>query len=373
MAGDGQGLDITTRRAVLALHAALTANPGRFAGACRELSGALDAPPALNQVARILARHAGEGGLRADFSRADAALAWQDLPDNHLIFISEPDYPDDLRTIPAPPPLLFVQGETGFLQRHGVAIVGSRKAGHGACAVATGIAGDLVDHGLVITSGLALGIDAAAHRAALSRGGGTIAVFGCGLDNVYPRRHRALAGEIAARGALVSEFPLGSKPLKHHFPQRNRLIAGLCAATVVVAAARRSGSISTAMHALEQGRGVFAVPGHVRDPLAHGCHALIRQGAVLTESAADILGELSMAAPIAAPTGPATARSADSGPRPDPEQARFLEYCGWAEFTIDSMVAVSGLTVQKVSSMLIALELLGLVESKTNGTYVRIR
>ena len=198
-------------------------------------------------------------------------------------------------------------------------------------------------------------------------------MFGCGIDRIYPASHRSLADEIRCSGALVSEFPLGEAPRKPNFPRRNRLIAGLSLGTLVVEAALRSGSLSTALHALEQGKEVFAVPGNVQNPLSKGCHALIRQGAKLTESMADIAEEIPLlrAARPVAETGAPTLDEAAAAV--DPESRRFLEAWGWDTLSIDQLAARVGLTVQSVSSILLTLELAGFIEPRASGTYARVR
>jgi DNA processing protein len=227
----------------------------------------------------------------------------------------------------------------------------------------------LASHELVITSGLARGIDGAAHRGALAGGGKTVAVLGSAIDHIYPRQHSELADEVRRSGALVSEFPFGVAPLPANFPRRNRIISGLAVGTLVVEAALRSGSLSTALHALEQGREVFAVPGSIHSPLTKGCHALIKQGAKLVEEVADIFDEL----PDLRTKGPAQAGEVPAEPQSDCGDPRFLRACGWDTFTADDIVSRSGLTVQEVSSMLLKLELAGIIQVQGTGSYLRIR
>jgi DNA processing protein len=227
----------------------------------------------------------------------------------------------------------------------------------------------------VITSGLAAGIDAAAHSGALAAGKPTIAVMGTGLDRVYPARHRDLAHRIAEQGALVSEFPLGTEPRPGNFPQRNRIISGLGLGTLVVEAAIRSGSLISARCATEQGREVFAIPGSIHNPLARGCHALIRQGAKLVETAQDILAELG---PLAGAWAGATdSQLPDSAPEPagelDAEYMQLLEYTGFDPTSVDTLVQRSGLTPAEVSSMLLQLELGGHIASSPGGLYNRLK
>ena len=223
----------------------------------------------------------------------DQVLAWASQPGCSVVLATEPEYPELLAHIAQAPPVLFVRGALGALKLRQVAMVGARKATAEGIRDAEGLARDLVQQGWAVTSGLAWGIDAAAHRGALSAGGVTLAVMGTGLETIYPKEHRRLAETIVAQGgAWVSELPLSYGPRPAHFPRRNRLISGLAQGVFVVEAAEKSGSLCTARYALEQGREVFARPGAVRNPLSRGCHALIRQGAKLVETVSDILEEL---------------------------------------------------------------------------------
>ncbi|OGI45186.1 MAG: DNA protecting protein DprA [Candidatus Muproteobacteria bacterium RBG_16_65_31] len=299
----------------------------------------------------------------------EAALAqeldWLKEPRRHLLTWADPDYPALLREIADPPVLLYVHGERALLSAPQLAIVGSRNPTPAGRENARAFARALAASGLTITSGLALGIDGAAHRGALDAGGASIAVCGTGLDRVYPPRHRELAHELAARGALVSQFPLGTPPLAGNFPVRNRLISGLATGTLVVEAALGSGSLITARLAAEQGREVFAIPGSIHSPLARGCHALIRQGAKLVETAQDIVEELGPLARFACT--PAAERVA-----PDAAHAGLLEFMGHDPVSVDTLVERSGLTADAVSSMLLQMELRGLVALGAGATYHRI-
>ncbi len=311
-------------------------------------------------------------GLEPGWEAADRALEWLAEAGHHLLIFEHSDYPPLLAASAAPPVLLFVDGDPTCLNRPQIAVVGSRQASPQGTDIAYGFARELAACGLVVTSGLARGIDGAAHRGALAGGGNTIAVLGCAIDHIYPRQHRGLAEQMRAAGALVSEFPFGVAPLPANFPRRNRIISGLAIGTLVVEAALRSGSLSTALHALEQGREVFAVPGSIHSPLTKGCHALIKQGAKLVEEVADILEELP-GLPSRSNAMPATVAAEiadDPGERGDP---RFLHACGWDSFTIDDIVSRSGLTVQEVSSMLVKLELAGIIQVQGTGSYLRIR
>ncbi|WP_123399275.1 DNA-processing protein DprA [Inmirania thermothiophila] len=309
---------------------------------------------------------------RPDPDRIAADRAWLEAdPARGLVLFGETAYPPLLAAIPDPPPALWLHGEATLLAAPQIAIVGSRNPTPGGRENAAAFARALVGAGLAVTSGLALGIDGAAHRGALAAGGATVAVCGTGLDRVYPASHRELAREIARRGLLVSEFPPGTPPRPHHFPRRNRIIAGLALGTLVVEAAARSGSLITARLAAEQGREVFAVPGSIHNPLARGCHALIRQGAKLVEEAADILEELGpLWAAAAAPQPPAADRPGTPTGR-DPAYARLLAALADGPAGIDLLVERTGLTPEEVSSMLLVLELEGQVSSAPGGLYAR--
>jgi DNA processing protein len=317
--------------------------------------------------------------LRApDWAAVDAARRWETEPGHHLLMLPDPGYPPLLREIPDPPPVLFVAGDPRVLSSPQLAIVGSRNASPAGQELAYDFARALVQSGLAITSGLALGIDAAAHRGALSGPGPTVAVAGTGLACVYPARHRALAAEIVAAGALISEFPLATPAMARNFPRRNRIISGLSLGTLVIEAAHRSGSLITARHAMEQGRAVLAVPGSIKNPLSRGCHALIRDGAKLVETLEDVLEELvpmhrAVAPPAATHPGQAAASEPDrDGEALDEEYRRLMDCLGHDPASIDVLVARSGLTANVVSSMLLILELRGYVRAEAGGIYVRL-
>lgn len=307
-------------------------------------------------------------------ARDPGAEAWlAAAPDHHLISWDDPRYPALLRQIPDPPVALFVRGDPACLAVPQLAIVGSRNASPGGAATARAFATHLARCGLGITSGLALGIDAAAHAGALAGGGTTVAVLGTGPDRIYPREHVALAGAIAARGALCSEFPPGMGPMRGNFPRRNRLISGLAVGTLVVEARLQSGALITARRAIEQGREVFAIPGSIHNPLAKGCHQLIREGAKLVDSAEHILEELaallaSTATVAASPTGEAAPAQ-----ERDPDYVRLLDALGWDTVDTDTLALRSGLTPAEVSSMLLILELEGSVQPLPGGRYQRQR
>ena len=317
-------------------------------------------------------------GLPADKSQAvaspdaklvDQGLDWLDDPHHHIVAVTSPAMPELLQQIPSPPLLLYVNGNPEQLHLPALAIVGSRNPTQGGIRNASDFAMHLGTTGFSIVSGLAQGIDTAAHRGALRAGAATVAVLGHGIDRVYPASNRELAHDIAAGGALVSEYPLGTHPSRHHFPERNRLISGLCLGTLVVEAARRSGSLITARLAAEQGREVFALPGSIHNPLARGCHQLLRDGAKLVETAADIVAELG---PVAGHVEQNTMESTTNEHAPDVADEQYAElrkYLGHDPVTVDILAHQSGLTIDQVSSMLLILELHGEVESLSGGRY----
>ena len=310
----------------------------------------------------------------------DRALAWAAQPQAHILTRSDPHYPPLLGEIPDAPAVLFVRGDLLVLAEPQIAIVGSRNPTPQGQQVTRELAGRLAALGLVVTSGLAVGVDGAAHQGALEAGR-TIAVLGTGPDQVYPAGHRDLARRIAATGALVSEYPPGEGPRASNFPRRNRLISGLSLGTLVTEAALQSGSLITARHALEQGREVLAVPGSVRNPLARGCHALIREGARLVEDADQVLAELAplLRGLIASPPAQGTEANLTPGGSPtpngglDPDYRRLLDAMGYDPMALDELVRTTGLPVQSLSSMLLVLELEGHVSSAPGGRYCRVR
>lgn len=298
------------------------------------------------------------------------SLAWLEAGTHHLVSWADTDYPALLREIDDPPVALFVAGNPAILSAPQLAIVGSRNATGGGIDTAGRFAAFLARAGFCITSGLALGIDAAAHRGALDARALTIAVCGTGPDQVYPAAHQQLAGEIAEHGAVVSEYPPGTGPRPQHFPQRNRLISGMSLGTLVVEAGQRSGALITARLAAEQGREVFAIPGSIHNPMARGCHRLIRDGAKLVETAADIVDELGgMLAATAATIEQNLPQQRTDSFDDDPEYARLLQHMGWDPVSADTLAARSALTSAEVSSMLLILELDGRVDSLAGGRY----
>ncbi len=316
--------------------------------------------------------------LRApNWAAVEKDLAWLEQDGHHILTWNQAAYPARLKEIHDPPPLLFIQGDLALLSMPQLAIVGSRNPSQTGQDTAQEFAQYLAAAGWVITSGMAFGIDAASHRGALDSHGYTIAVTGTGLNTVYPAKHKALAGQIRRHGAMVSEFPPDMPPRHVHFPRRNRIISGMSVGTLVVEATLRSGSLITARQATEQGREVFAIPGSIHNPLAKGCHALIKDGAKLVESAHDILEELQAFIPGLAPKLP----SADLSPtqhaaqkdRLDEEYVQLLNQMGVGEpLSIDAMVERCGLTAEAVSSMLLILELRGRVHHLPGGSYARV-
>ena len=346
---------------------------------------ALEAPP--DVFARLCGRKAREvlekdspldlaAGIRQEATKAGAGIITRDSD----------RYPEHLREIYAPPGAFFTEGEILAADRLAVAIVGMRRPTDYGRRVARELAAELARKGITIVSGLAYGIDAEAHKATLDAGGRTIAVLGCGLTQNYPAEHKELRGEIAAQGAVVSEFHLRAHPRKENFPRRNRLISGLSLATVVVEAAQRSGALLTARLALEQGREVMAVPGPVHTRKSTGCHHLLKQGAHLVENAEDIINALPeyarnmLDSPAQirvkgmGPEEPEVREVPKAAPHPnltDDENAllRLLEN---GDSTIEGLTRKRGLPAQEVSSALLRLELEGLVRQTTSGLYERV-
>ena len=308
-----------------------------------------------------------------DWNAVDRDLQWlRAAPGRHILTLDSHDYPALLREIADPPPVLFVQGDKTLLDRPQLAIVGSRNPSPTGAETSYEFARSLAAHGLVITSGLALGIDAAAHQGALAAArGATIAVMGTGLDHVYPARHRQLAAIIAAHGALVSEFPPGTTARPDHFPRRNRIISGLSLGTLVTEAAPRSGSLITAMQALEQGREVFAIPGSIHNPLARGCHALLRNGAKLVEEICDIIDEIDHFLPVFQAMAPGC-RKIDSGTSGlDQQQQKVVKNLGFEPTSMDTLINRTGLSADILAPMLLSLELAGVVATTAGGHYMR--
>ena len=305
-----------------------------------------------------------------DQAALDADLAWLRLSGARILLCTDPEYPPLLAESSGAPASLYVLGSLPALASPQLAMVGSRSPTAAGRETAREFAAYFARGGLTVTSGLALGIDAASHEGALAAGGLTVAVCGTGLDRVYPAENAPLAARIREHGALVSEFPPRTAPLPQHFPRRNRIISGLSLGTLVVEAARKSGSLITARLAVEQGREVFAIPGSIHSPVSRGCHQLIRDGAKLVEEAADVLAEL----PISLPKETLTAeRSSPLGDGElDKEYEMLLDALGFEPATIDVLVARTRLGVESVASMLLILELKGRVEALPGGRYGRI-
>jgi DNA processing protein len=318
---------------------------------------------------------AASAALQApDAARIAADRRWVDSEQISLIDATDARYPPLLGEAPAAPALLYVKGDAAYLSAPQLAMVGSRNPTQPGQRTARAFAGFLSAAGLTITSGLALGIDAASHEGALAADGPTIAVLGTGIDAIYPRQHRALAARIATQGALVSAYPPGSAPIRANFPRRNRIISALCLGTLVVEAARHSGSLITARLAAEQGREVFAIPGSIHNPLSRGCHALIRSGAKLVESADDILSELKIDNRKQYLIGCARGRIRPGSAAPwlDKDQKILLDALGFEPASLNTLVERTGLPSQSVASMLLFLELEDVVGLQSGGRYLRL-
>ncbi|TKC83648.1 DNA-protecting protein DprA [Trinickia terrae] len=383
---------------------------GLTPAALRGLLDAFGMPEAvLAAPFQALAAAAGEAAARAALAEPPAGFAqrladtarWRAQPGNAIVALSDPAYPPALLTMPDPPPLLYVKGRLELLHAKCVAIVGSRNATPQGLEDAARFAQALSDAGLTVVSGLALGIDGAAHQGALAGRGSTVAVIGTGADLVYPSKHHALAHRLAADGAIMSEWPLGTPAKSAHFPQRNRLIAGLASGVLIVEAALRSGSLITARLANEMGRDVFAIPGSIHAPLSRGCHKIIKEGAKLVETPEDILEELGGAVPVRSPpdlskgtrlvsesappaTEPGseyvrstppeaapTKRSAPASP-PDPQAQRLLDALGHAPATLEVLAARTEMNEAALQGTLLQLELAGRLTALPGGRFARI-
>ncbi len=345
----------------------LTLIPGIGGETQRKLLAAFGLPEAVFAAGRLAARSViGErADLLFDFdpsAAVDHGIAWASTPGQHILTLADAGYPPALLEIADPPNVLYVRGNPDLLRHRGLAVVGSRNATPQGLQTAESFAGALAGHGLSIISGLALGIDAAAHRGALAAGGITIAVIGTGADRLYPARNRELALAIAEHGAIVSEFPLGTPAIAANFPRRNRIISGLSRGVLVVEAAPESGSLITARLAAEQGREVFAIPGSIHSPVARGCHKLIKQGAKLVEAARDVLeelGELEASAIL-----PMQAAAANDNP--------LLAALGHDPCGLDDLLERTGLATDHLLGELLALELAGQVVTLPGNRYQRL-
>ncbi len=316
-----------------------------------------------------------------DEEKINSDLQWLSQPNHHLLCWDDDAYPALLRRINGPPAALFIDGDPGCLWQPQIAIIGSRNPTAGGLDHAHDFATTLARQGMTITSGLASGIDTAAHSAALKAGAFTIAVNGTGLDKVYPASSRAVAERIRSQGAMVSELPLGSPPRRQHFPSRNRIISGLSLAVLVIEAGLNSGTLITARKAAEQGRDVFALPGSLHNPMAKGCHRLIREGARLVETTADILQELGpVAAELQMEIRQRLEQEDDPAEAPVGSQQSLLDdsdYSAvWNVLSYDPkpqdvIIEQTGLSAREVSSMLLMMELKGMVKKQGSGRYLR--
>lgn len=306
-----------------------------------------------------------------DRKEIEHELRWLEHPDHQLIPFNSPGYPPLLKQIAAPPLGLFVHGDPGVLMTHQVAVVGSRRPTVDGRNDTRYFAGQLAKHGITVTSGLAHGIDTEAHRGALAQQGRTVAVLGSGLDVIYPKTNAGLAAKISESGALVSEFPLSWQPFAGNFPRRNRIISGLSAAVLVVEAARKSGSLITAKHALEQNREVFAVPGSIRNPMKQGCHGLLREGAGLAERVEDIFAALSQFEELIGTSCAAVAPQSEAIKGLDEQEKVLLDNIGYEPTSLDEIVNMTDLGIGDITGKLLNLELEGLVTAVAPGSYIR--
>ncbi|MBI1733033.1 MAG: DNA-protecting protein DprA [Gammaproteobacteria bacterium] len=345
-----------------ALLAELAAGRGRIAALFESGRNELPPPagPALCKYLRT-----------PDWTGVEADLRWLDSGAGTVLPYSDASYPDLLRNISDPPPALFVRGCVEALNLPQLAVVGTRNPTPDGIRQASHFASELARLGIGITSGLALGIDAEAHCGALAAGGITIAVLGNGPDQVYPRRNAGLAERIVARGAVITEFGVGTRPVAINFPRRNRIISGLSLGTVVVEAAMRSGSLITAGTAAAQGREVFAVPGSIRNPMARGCHHLIKQGAKLVAEVGDILEEIRELAPRVVPAAQVPADRHDEYAGLDENARLLLDSIGFGPVATDELVDQTGLAAGITASLLSCLEISGHIEILPGGRIIR--
>lgn len=345
----------------------LTLIPGIGGETQRKLLAAFGLPEAIFAAGRLAVR--GVVGERADplfdfdpSETIETSLTWASQPGQFIITLADTAYPAALLEIPDPPCVLYVRGNPELLQKRGLAVVGSRNATPQGMQTAENFSRAIAAQGIGIISGLALGIDAAAHRGALAAGGETIAVIGTGADRLYPARNRELALAIAERGAIVSEFPLGTPAIASNFPRRNRIISGLSRGVLVVEAAPESGSLITARLAAEQGREVFAIPGSIHSVVARGCHKLIKQGAKLVETAQDILEELgSYDEPVAA-----------NAPPPASQESALLGALGHGPCGLDDLAERTGFAADHLLGELLTLELAGQIATLPGNRYQRL-
>jgi DNA processing protein len=342
------------------------------------LLAAFGSPQAIFQAGHAaLAAHVGPALARALSAPPSAAtrtlidttLAWLRTPSHHVLALGDAAYPQALATIPDPPLLLYIRGRIDLLARPALAIVGSRNATLQGKANAGAFATALSDAGVCVVSGLALGIDAAAHEGALRGAGSTIAVVGTGADLFYPARNRALAQRIASEGCIVSEYALGTPPTSGNFPRRNRIISGLSHGVLVIEAAAQSGSLITARVAAEQGREVFALPGSIHAPLAKGCHQLIRDGARLVETVGEVLEAMQVAPRLCTPA--ASSASAQALPT-ETDCNDLLAQLGHEPLDVDYLLELTGADIGQLSMGLLALEMAGMIERLPGGKVQRV-
>ena len=360
----------------LKLWLALNQIPGLGnAGICQLLAkfGSPDAifSASISQLREIvdveIARKINHG---VDIETITPTLEWLKKDNAHVVTLADSTYPQKLLEISNPPVVLYAIGNVHWLNHPSIAMVGSRSATPQGEKNAEEFAMSLCNHGLCVVSGMALGIDGAAHRGALKANGATIAVVGTGLDIVYPARHRDLAHKIAERGLIISEFPLGTPSKAQNFPRRNRLISGLSLGCLVVEANIDSGSLITARLSVEQGREVFAIPGSIHSPVSKGCHQLIKQGAKLVENTQDILEELKNMLPSNSPSGLIANLDSEGS---EPSQANtVIAYMGFDAINFETLLTMTGLTTEALSSMLMLLELENKVAVLTGGRYQRL-
>lgn len=336
---------------------------GEIGAACAA-SGALAEVPGL----RAEVRHALKD--QATRQRAAEELGRCEEAGLHLVAWDDPRYPPLLKEIVNPPLVLYVKGDATLLATPALAVVGARAATSYGQKIAGELAGGLARQGFTVVSGLALGIDGVAHRHALRAGGKTVAVLGCGVDIAYPAQHRGLYQEIAEQGALVSDYPLGTPPEGFRFPARNRIISGLCRGVAVIEAAKHSGSLITAELAMEQGREVFAVPGRVDSAKSEGCHRLIREGATLIHTVADIVAELEYPAATAGAPEPQTV--APGNQELSPEEQCIVACLEAYPKDIDTIITATRIPAQKVVTLLLGLELKGVVAAQPGQQYQRL-
>lgn len=364
----------------------LSLEPELTPAQARQLLAACGLPPQIYQSSvQTLSRHI-PGELAVQLSQEpltelqahiDQAVEWLKQAGHHIVTLADPAYPAALLDLHDAPLLLYANGNLDVLEHPGLAIVGARNATQSGQETATDFAATLASKGWCIISGLASGIDQAAHKGALKAGpqsAGTIAVMGTGLDLVYPAAHRDLAHQISDHGLLLSEFPLGTRAMPHHFPRRNRIVAALAKGVLVIEAAKQSGSLITARLAGELGREVFAIPGSIHSPLARGCHALIRQGAKLVESAQDILDELGNVQHTfkLEPGNPSNARPVQHDNLPE-ELRPILERIDFAPLTPEQLMRRTGLLATQLPAVLAELELAGCIEPLADGRFQRIK